>query len=258
MLKAIIFDLYETLVTQFDPDWIPPKMSMAARLGIKEEDFQLHLGRLRDDWQTGQLSSYHDFLLALCKAAGHTPSESVIDELAQERSRGTLMPFERIESTIVELVQELRSRGFRLGVITNAGDTDVEPWPTCRLAPFFEVFISSHEVGMLKPDREIFEHGMRELGVSAEEAIFVGDGGSDELSGAARAGLTALWATWFLDRWSYGRRPVRFKRDEWRQFPGGEPPFPRLHSPLELLDRIRSIRLSGSLIPVAWLCWNVM
>ena len=241
MLKVIFFDFYETLITQFDPDWKPPTLSLADRLGISEEDLQKHWRRLDDDWETGRLSSYQDLLLALCRAAGHTPSESAIAELAQEGSAESSRLFEEIESATVELVQELRLRGFRLAVITNAGDMDVEPWPSCRLAPFFEVFIPSFQVGMLKPDPRIFEHGLQALGVSAHEAIFVGDGGSSELAGARRAGLTALWATWFLDRWPLGIRPGGFKGDQWRQFPQGEPPFPRLRNPLELIDWVSKV-----------------
>ena len=240
MVKAIIFDLYETLITQFDPDWKPPKLSLADRLGIGEEDFEKHSRRLVDQWQTGHISTYQDFLLALCGAAGVVPSEFVISELAVEKSRMKVIPFENIESAVVELVQELRRRGFRLGVVTNAGDMDVEPWPTCRLAQFFDVFIPSFQIGMLKPDPHMYQFGLQALGVSVREAIFVGDGGSDELSGAASVGLRAFWATWFLDRWPYGIRPGQFKGDEWRQFPGGEPPFPRLHTPLELLDLVSS------------------
>ena len=241
MVKAIIFDLYETLVTWFDSDWTPPKLSLADRLGISEDDFQKHVRRLRDDWETGRISRYQDFLLALCEAVGRTPSELVIAELAEEQLIGTRVLFEELEPAIVELVQELKRRGFQLAVITNAGDTDVEPWPSCRLAPFFEVFVSSFAVGMLKPDPRIFDHCLRLLAVSADEAIFVGDGGRDELSGAKRVGLTVLWATWFLDRWPVGIRPGRFDGDKWRQSPEGEPPFTRLHNPSDLLDWISSL-----------------
>ena len=241
MVKAIIFDLYETLITQFDPDWKPPKLSMADRLGIREEEFQKHWRRLADRWETGHFNSHQDLLLALCRTAGHTPSESAIAELAQERSAYTSRLFNSIESEIVELVQELIRRGFRLAVVTNAGDIDVEPWQNCRLAPFFDVFIPSFEAGMLKPDPRIFEQGLQALGVSAREAMFVGDGGRDELAGAERVGLKAFWATWFLDRWPPADRPGRFKGDNWRQFPEGEPMFPRLRKPPDLIERISSL-----------------
>ena len=248
MLKAIIFDLYETLITHFDPDWKPPKRSIADRLGVSGEDYQKHWSRMDDQWEQGEFNSYQDLLLALCEAVGHTPSEPVVAKLTEERLARTRVLHERIESSIVEMIQELRTRGYQLGVITNAGDMDVEPWPTCRLAPFFEVFIPSFQVGMLKPDPRIYEHGLQELGVSAGEAIFVGDGGRDELSGATRVGLRAFWASWFLDQWPLGIRPASFTGDEWRQIPGREPPFPHLHTPLDLLNRISSLdgRLTGS------------
>ena len=241
MLKAVIFDLYETLVTHFDPDWKPPKLIVADRLGISEDDYREHWRRLDDEWQMGRFDSFQDLLLALCSASGHTPSESVIAELTHERSLRPAIVFEKLEPAIVEMVQELRARGFRLGVISNAGDLDAKPWPGSRLAPFFDVFVPSFQVEMMKPDTRIYEIGLRELGVGAEDAIYVGDGGYDELSGAKRAGLTALWATWFLDRWPAGIRPGGFTGDGWRQFPGGEAPFPRLSSPRELLDRVSEL-----------------
>ena len=180
-------------------------------------------------------NSYHDFLLALSREASHVPNESVIDELVLEKAKEKLIPFDKIEPDTVELLEQLTLRGFRLGVISNAGDMDMEPWPACRLAPFSEVFIASFQVGMLKPDPRIYQRGLKSLGVSADEAVFVGDGGSNELSGATRVGLRALWATWFLNRWSPGIRPGRFTGDDWRQSPKGGPPFTRLHVPLDLL-----------------------
>ena len=241
MLKAIIFDLFETLVTHFDPNWEPPKLSIADRLGISEEDYQKHWSRLDDSWDKGHFDSYEDLLLALCKAAGHTPNNSVIAELTLERSLRTPRPFERIEPEVFDLVQELRLRGFRLGIVTNVADMDLKPWPNCRLAPFFDVIIPSFQVGALKPDHQIYERGLQALGVSAEKAIFIGDGGWDELSGATQVGLRAFWASWFLDRWPLGIRPGKFTGDEWRQFPEGEPPFPRLRTPLDLLTQIPNL-----------------
>lgn len=236
-----MFDLFETLVTHFDPDWEPPTLSIAARLGISEEDYQEHWSRMDDSWDRGHLETYQDLLLALCKAAGHTPNDSVIAELTLERSLRTPRPFERIEPEIVDMVQELKLRGFRLAIVTNVGDMDLEPWPNCRLAPFFEVIIPSFQVGTLKPDPHIYERGLQALDTGSEEAIFVGDGGWDELSGAAQVGLRPFWATWFLDRWPLGIRPGKFTGDESRQFPEGEPPFPRLQTPLALLDQISNL-----------------
>ena len=200
MLKAIIFDLFETLVTHFDPDWEPPRLSIADRLGISDQDYRTHWSRLDDSWDKGHFDTYQDLLLALCKAADHEPNNSVIAELTLERSLGARRPFERIEPEIVDLVKELKLRGFRLAIVTNVGYMDLEPWPNCPLAQFFEVIIPSFQVGILKPDPQIYEQGLQALDVRSEEAIFVGDGGWNELSGAEQVGLRAFWATWFMDK----------------------------------------------------------
>ena len=229
VLKAVIFDLYETLITQFDPNWAPPKMSLADRLGIEEAIFRRHWGPLATNWGKGRPLRYEEVLEAVCRAAGSTPERPVIAELARERYESRLPPFENVEPEIVEMVDALRSRGLRLGVVTNAASGDVEPWPRCRLAPRFDAFVASYRVGMLKPAPRIYERCLEALGVTAAEAVFVGDAGHeamDELDGAMRVGLRPFWATWFLDRWPPGTRRML----------GREPPFPRLRVPTDLLD----------------------
>lgn len=58
--------------------------------------------------------------------------------------------------------------------------------------------------GLVKPDAKIYHLACQRLHVVPGHALFVGDGGSDELVGATNAGMTAYWATWFLDRWLAG------------------------------------------------------
>ena len=62
---------------------------------------------------------------------------------------------------------------------------------------------------VLKPDRKIYELACDRLRIEPSEAVFVGDGGSNELWGATEAGIEALWCTWFLDDWPEGRRPSK-------------------------------------------------
>ena len=230
-VTAVVFDLYETLITLFDPDWAPPKVSMAERLGIEEETFR-HLWTSHGvKWRKGCFERFEKLLEAVCEAAGIAPDRQAIAELARERRENTLRPFELVEAEIVEMVEELRSRRLKLGVVTNSGWGDVEPWPRCRLAPYFAAFVPSCSVGHLKPDGRIYERCLETLGVTASETMFVGDAGNeamDELEGAKLVGMRPLWATWFLDRWPPGTRRMA----------GPEPPFPRLRATMDLLDRI--------------------
>ena len=59
--------------------------------------------------------------------------------------------------------------------------------------------------GLIKPDTAIYELACDRLGVDVSAAVFVGDGGSDELRGADAAGLKAIWATWYIETWPRDR-----------------------------------------------------
>ena len=237
--KAVLFDLYETLVTHFEPDWAPPPRSIAERLGLKEAVYGEHWPALDKAWQAGEIEQYEEALTRVCEAAGREPDASVLAELKREYRTMTARVFESAEPEVVEMVAALKGAGLILGVVTNASDLDAEPWSGSALAPFFDDFVASYRVGVSKPDRRIYELACHRLGVGLAEAIFVGDGGSDELGGASRAGIEAYWCTWFLDRWPEGLRPNGFAGDGWRQGKSQhDPPCERLARPLDLLEVI--------------------
>ena len=60
------------------------------------------------------------------------------------------------------------------------------------IARHFRSLIFSNEVGIEKPEPMIYAQSLAEIGVPAESCLFVGDGGSRELSGASRAGMQAV------------------------------------------------------------------
>ncbi|WP_167106532.1 HAD family hydrolase [Mycobacterium sp. DL592] len=82
----------------------------------------------------------------------------------------------------VEVLRSLRERGLRTAVVSNIA-FDIRPAFVTAGADADE-FVLSFEVGAVKPDPRIFLVALERLGVSAEEAIMVGD--SEENDGAAR------------------------------------------------------------------------
>ncbi|MBQ5599551.1 MAG: HAD-IA family hydrolase, partial [Lachnospiraceae bacterium] len=66
------------------------------------------------------------------------------------------------------------------------------------LYPYFDVCYLSYEQGLKKPDPEIFKRCMDELHLTAEECIFVGDGGSQELEASGSLGMKPLQAVWYF------------------------------------------------------------
>jgi putative hydrolase of the HAD superfamily len=64
-----------------------------------------------------------------------------------------------------------------------------------RLVSYFDAVVVSGELGWRKPHRLIFDTALQGLGVSAEQALFVGDNFELDVVGAARAGIAAVWYT---------------------------------------------------------------
>ena len=84
-------------------------------------------------------------------------------------------------------------RDYRLGVISNNfGNT--EGWcDDYALSPLLDVIVDSTVIGIKKPDSGIFRAALSELGISANEAIYVGDTYLDDMVGAKSVGMWTAW-----------------------------------------------------------------
>jgi len=83
---------------------------------------------------------------------------------------------------------------YKLAVITNGpGTTQRDKLQFLKLEPYFDVCTISGEVGHNKPSAAIFEHTLGALGVTADEALHVGDSLPADVAGALGAGMTAVW-----------------------------------------------------------------
>lgn len=91
---------------------------------------------------------------------------------------------------VVPVVTALRARGVRTAVVSNIG-WDLRPtFAAHGLADLFDAYVFSHEVGVMKPDPEIFRIACAKLDVAPEQALMVGDHVAD--GGAVHVGLRAL------------------------------------------------------------------
>ncbi len=89
-----------------------------------------------------------------------------------------------------------------LGIVTNGeGEPQRAKLAAIGLTDRFPVFVASAEVGLRKPDAEIFLHACERLGVDPAAAAHVGDRLDLDAQGASAAGLRGIW----LDRAGGGR-----------------------------------------------------
>jgi putative hydrolase of the HAD superfamily len=92
----------------------------------------------------------------------------------------------------VPTVSRLGARGLRLAVISNWDRRLPDILSALALDRYFEVISVSSIEGVEKPSPEIFERTLARLGVSARDAVHVGDSPHDDYHGAQEAGLTPI------------------------------------------------------------------
>lgn len=95
----------------------------------------------------------------------------------------------RVRERTLETLDELRRRGFRLAVISNADGRVEALLEQVGLRSPFEFVIDSQVVGLEKPDPRIFRLGLERAGVEPEQAAYVGDIYEIDVVGARAAGM---------------------------------------------------------------------
>ena len=130
---------------------------------------------------------------AVLFAWGHTLATWAPDDEPPERAR-------RLGSTTHALLEALRKRGLKLGLVSNASDPPEDlhrELADSGIAERIDYAVFAGEVGRRKPDRELFERALDELGVPAGAALFVGDRLEEDVRGAGELGMTTVQALWF-------------------------------------------------------------
>jgi putative hydrolase of the HAD superfamily len=180
--QAVIFDLWDTLA-DFHLEEALELERRIARL-LKTEHARFH----ELWWSTGR-SQFTGSIADKFRSIG-APDEALPEllTLRLEFFRRTLRP----RPGAIELLRTLQAQQLRLGLITECSQEVPTLWGTTPFAGLFDSTVFSCSVGLLKPDPRIFLRACADLDVEPAECLFIGDGGNDELPGAARVGMTAV------------------------------------------------------------------
>jgi len=99
-----------------------------------------------------------------------------------------------------EVLTELKQRGYKLGVISNTVTSREEH---VRIAlrridceKYFDVVVTSVDVGCNKPDKKVFLTALKRLGVKPKEAVMVGDRIKTDILGGNRIGMKTVLFKW--------------------------------------------------------------
>lgn len=146
--------------------------------------------RTHDDGGKSWLHLVFRRILELAGASGPPDTlERAADAVFREHMKHNV--WRRVGPGVPEALARLRDAGLSLGVVSNSEGTIEAMLEDVGLRPFFGAILDSTVVGVAKPDSRIFELALERLGVSASEAIMVGDSPTGDITGASNAGIPA-------------------------------------------------------------------
>lgn len=220
MKRAVLFDMFETLITHYrTPLYFSG--AMAADAGMEEETFRTLWRATESDRTLGRLTLRQTLTDILAQRGMDDPQR--VAAMVQKRTEVKEQLFAHLHPGILPLLQQLQQRGIQIGLVSNCFDEEAAVIRRSCLMPYFGSLCLSCELGVAKPDRAIFTRCLEQLQVSPEDCLYVGDGGSRELETAQALGMQPLQALWYLPDGA----PISPNRA-----------FPGLHDPLQVLNHL--------------------
>ncbi len=188
--EAVLFDLFHTLtsIEAVKPLGRPTHEILGvSREAWLEQVFGDSRGRL-----TGKVRDPLTMMRIMAHSIDPAIPDNTIEEATLSRARRFHRALTQMPGATRDTLAGLKARGKKLGLVSNADAMEIAAWGESPVAGFFDCVVFSCDVGYAKPEREIYEVCLGKLGVGPDEAVFVGDGGSDELQGAKAIGLTTV------------------------------------------------------------------
>jgi putative hydrolase of the HAD superfamily len=187
--EAVVFDLFGTLCHQFSLNpYLQVVRRMAAELGADPDEFTrlwFESGKLRG---SSALTSIRASLELLVAKMGLKKDAEKILKAAETRLdyvRGLLVPLPYALDTL----HKLRARKMRVGLLSNCSVDVPEVWDETPFGPLLDAVVFSCQAGLSKPDLRIYQLVAERLEVQPQTCLYVGDGSSQELTGALKAGM---------------------------------------------------------------------
>lgn len=191
-LRAVVFDLFGTLVREFrHAEWDRWFRATAEALGVDEGAFRAAWRATSADRQTGGLGDIERNLREICARIGARPSGGAVSRALEVRRRFYDEAWEPMPGA-EEVLRAVKARGLRTALVSMCAPDTPPRWRASPLARWIDVEVFSCEVGLRKPDPAIYRLACERLGVPPAACLYVGDGSYGELSGARAVGMRVV------------------------------------------------------------------
>ena len=204
---AVLFDLGHTLM---DWTWDDDLLVAGHRAGLEAigrysqpaaealTTRYLHEAQLHD-WDAVEEVEYPALTRTMLGEVGVDVDEEGLVRFL-EAEHAAWAPARKVGSMSEALLDSLRDRGLKTGVVSNTWDPrwllerDLEEM---GLLARLDTTVFSSDIGVRKPRPEIFYRALDEVGAEPERTVFVGDRLQADIKGAADVGMTTIQAMWF-------------------------------------------------------------
>jgi len=208
MIRAVFFDFYNTLIS-FDPPREELQVRACSEFGVEVNREDLPRGYwAADDLMSRENSRlpihkrskeeeqafWSDYEFTILKAAGAEVTRELalrIFTRARQLDRRLIL-----FGDVLPVLGKLRGRGVVLGLVSNLNRGLDGYCSELGLSGYIDFALTSFEIGAEKPHPPIFLAALERAGVSAAEAIHVGDQYHSDVVGARGVGISPL----LLDR----------------------------------------------------------
>jgi len=166
MIKAVIFDVGGVLHFSSKFDF---KKDICEEMGVTEEQYLDACQKLIPIFGINKIDEkqFWEQFIILTKSKKQVPTFSLWSREFERKWE------ENKETT--KIVEKLKEKGLKVAILSNTIEPHAKINREKKIYDLFPVVILSHEVGVRKPDRKVFEIALKKLGVRAEEAIFIDD-----------------------------------------------------------------------------------
>ena len=178
--RVVVFDYGEVLsMSQSEHD----KLGILGIAGAEAEPFWAAYWKHRDDLDQGTVS-VPDYWARVAVELGLEFAPAQVQQLWAADFRSWIS----VEPGSIDILAELHAGGTRVALLSNAGFDFGDAFRRAPFARYFEQVFVSAELGMIKPDPEIYRHVARELGIEPAEMVFI-DNKKVNVDGAESIGI---------------------------------------------------------------------
>lgn len=186
---AVVFDLFGTLIDSASAEsLIKMFRDPAACLDCDHDEFMSTWLGIYNDRATGRLGGVINEIKHVCNLVGVQASDEQV-QAVRDLSLDAFREHCRPRQTVPATLKKLKEMGLKTGLISDCGSEIPDIWADLELASLLDETVFSCCEGITKPNPGLYNLACERLGVRAQRCLFVGDGGSRELTGASAVGM---------------------------------------------------------------------